>query len=71
MTDREEKIRQRAYSIWEAEGHPHGRADDHWHRAAREVAEPAEVAGPAEPAEPAAKTRSRRAPAPRKRATKA
>ena len=40
MTDREEKIRQRAYGIWEEEGHPHGRADDHWHRAAREVESP-------------------------------
>lgn len=37
MVDREDKIRQRAYSIWEEEGHPHGRADDHWHRAAREM----------------------------------
>ncbi len=37
MTDREDKIRQRAYSIWQEEGHPQGRADDHWHRAAREV----------------------------------
>ncbi len=37
MTDREDKIRQRAYNIWEQEGYPHGHADDHWHRAAREV----------------------------------
>ena len=37
MTDREEKIRERAYGIWEEEGYPHGRAEDHWHRAAREV----------------------------------
>jgi hypothetical protein len=37
MTDREQKIRQRAYGIWEAEGHPHGRDQDHWHRAAQEV----------------------------------
>ncbi len=39
MTDKEHQIRERAYSIWEAEGYPHGRAEDHWHRAAREVAE--------------------------------
>lgn len=45
MTDREDKIRQRAYGIWEQEGYPHGRADDHWHRAAREVEGPS----PAEP----------------------
>ena len=48
MTDREHQIRERAYSIWEAEGYPHGRAEDHWHRAAREVAEPGADAAPAE-----------------------
>ena len=40
MTDREDKIRERAYGIWEEEGHPHGRAEHHWQRAAREVVEP-------------------------------
>ena len=45
MTDREHKIRQRAYDIWEEEGHPHGREQEHWHRAAREV----ESAPPAQP----------------------
>jgi hypothetical protein len=25
-----EKIRQRAYEIWEAEGRPHGRQMEHW-----------------------------------------
>jgi hypothetical protein len=48
MTDREHQIRERAYSIWEAEGYPHGHADDHWHRAAREVAETGADAAPAE-----------------------
>jgi hypothetical protein len=47
MTDREEKIRQRAYGIWEQEGHPHGRAEDHWYRAAREVTEQPEPAASA------------------------
>ena len=37
MTDRDDKIRERAYGIWEEEGHPPGRAEDHWHRAVREV----------------------------------
>ena len=37
MTDRKDKIRERAYGIWEEEGHPHGRAADHWQRAVREV----------------------------------
>ena len=48
MTDREDKIRQRAYSIWEEEGYPHGRAEHHWQRAAREVVEP-EAAAPEKP----------------------
>lgn len=48
MTDREHQIRERAYNIWEAEGYPHGRAEDHWHRAAREVAETGADAAPAE-----------------------
>ena len=47
MTDREDLIRQRAYSIWEEEGHPHGRADDHWHRAVRETTGAEGGAGPA------------------------
>ena len=79
MTDREEKIRQRAYNIWEEEGYPHGRAEHHWQRAAREVVEP-EVAAAEQPvsasAAPAEKPAPRRrkaatgAPAPRKRTAK-
>jgi hypothetical protein len=26
-------VRERAYTLWEQEGRPEGRADDHWHRA--------------------------------------
>jgi len=37
-SDREERIRQRAYAIWQSEGHGHGRHEDHWHRAEREIA---------------------------------
>lgn len=47
MVDREDMIRQRAYSIWEEEGHPHGRADDHWHRAALEMGTARADTGPA------------------------
>ncbi|WP_274424051.1 DUF2934 domain-containing protein [Chelativorans sp. YIM 93263] len=36
-SDREEKIRRRAYELWEAEGHPEGRHHEHWERAAREI----------------------------------
>ena len=34
----EERIRQRAYSLWEMEGRPEARADEYWHRA-RELIE--------------------------------
>lgn len=30
-------IAQRAHQIWESEGRPHGRDQDHWHRAEREI----------------------------------
>ena len=35
--DREERIRRRAYELWEAEGWPHGREQDHWAQAEREL----------------------------------
>ena len=31
--DSEQAIRERAYLIWEREGRPEGRADDHWRHA--------------------------------------
>jgi hypothetical protein len=37
--DRDERIRQRAYEIWEREGRPHGRDDEHWRMAVDELAE--------------------------------
>jgi hypothetical protein len=58
-SDREERIRQRAYALWQSEGHRHGRHEDHWHRAEREIA--AEEAGPGKA--------PRRASRPRKAAT--
>ncbi|MEA2615490.1 MAG: hypothetical protein QOE72_1273 [Chloroflexota bacterium] len=33
----EDRIRNRAYELWEAEGRPEGREVDHWLRAAQEV----------------------------------
>lgn len=33
----EEKIRQRAQEIWEQEGRPDGRAEEHWRQAAEEL----------------------------------
>lgn len=40
-----ENIAERAYSIWEQEGRPHGRDRAHWERAERELAGRAEPAG--------------------------
>jgi len=34
LTDR---IRRRAYEIWESEGSPDGRPDDHWRQAEQEI----------------------------------
>jgi hypothetical protein len=31
--DREERIRQIAYQLWEEDGAPEGRAEEYWHRA--------------------------------------
>lgn len=51
MTGRQERIRARAYEIWEREGRPEGREDEHWRQAAAEVdAEDSDVSGQAIPA---------------------
>jgi hypothetical protein len=34
---RDERIRSRAYGMWEREGRPQGRHEHHWHQAVREV----------------------------------
>ncbi|MFZ5676370.1 MAG: DUF2934 domain-containing protein [Pseudomonadota bacterium] len=36
-TSKTEMIRQRAYAIWESEGKPIGRDQEHWERASREI----------------------------------
>jgi hypothetical protein len=36
MNDRDERIRQRAYQIWEEEGRPEGQETRHWEEASRE-----------------------------------
>lgn len=36
--DREGKIRDHAYRLWQQEGEPHGRDREHWDRAEREFA---------------------------------
>jgi hypothetical protein len=48
--DREQKIRERAHALWEAEGRPEGREHDHWREAERQVvAEEAEEGQPQAP----------------------
>jgi hypothetical protein len=35
--DRSDLIKQRAYAIWEREGRPHGKHEEHWRKAAEEM----------------------------------
>lgn len=37
MSDREQKIRERAHQIWLDEGRPVGREEEHWRRASEEI----------------------------------
>jgi hypothetical protein len=39
QSDRHERISERAYQIWVAEGRVHGNDEEHWRRAEREIAE--------------------------------
>lgn len=45
--NREQIVRDTAYAIWEAEGKPDGRADDHWQQAESRVVDSPKTAGPA------------------------
>ena len=36
-TEKQKRIEQRAYLFWQTEGQPHGRHEEHWHRAARQI----------------------------------
>ncbi len=52
VKDLAERIRLRAYEIWEREGRPYGRDQEHWAQAEREIGdEPAAAAktGPRKP----------------------
>ena len=40
-SDLDQRIRDRAYEIWQAEGEPHGRDASHWEKARAEFAEAA------------------------------
>lgn len=70
MASSEDRIRQRAYEIWEQEGRPHGEDMKHWLQAFQEIAASTETGGQSK------KPRSRKAattdaPAKPKGATKA
>ncbi|HEY7384966.1 MAG TPA: DUF2934 domain-containing protein [Beijerinckiaceae bacterium] len=41
---RQEKVRERAYQIWEREGRQDGRAEEHWSQAEQELAGSTEIA---------------------------
>jgi hypothetical protein len=41
--EKQKRIEQRAYLFWEAEGQPHGRHEEHWRRAARQIESEEEV----------------------------
>jgi hypothetical protein len=58
IDDSNEKIRRRAYEIWEAEGRQHGSHEAHWRRAEAELTqEPGEKAAGRRPAAAAARTK--------------
>jgi hypothetical protein len=43
-SEKQRRIEERAYALWEDEGQPHGRHEEHWRCAAREI-EAEEIAG--------------------------
>jgi hypothetical protein len=45
MDDCTQRVRLRAYLIWEREGRPEGRDAEHWRQAEREVAQEEDAAG--------------------------
>ena len=59
-SEKERRIGERAYALWEAEGQPHGRHEEHWRRAAREIE--AEESARAVMTRPARRTSQRTAP---------
>ncbi|MBB3406685.1 hypothetical protein FHT87_000585 [Rhizobium sp. BK316] len=56
MAVNEDRLRQRAYEIWEQEGRPHGEDMKHWLQAFQEIAASTETGG-----QPVKKPRSKKA----------
>lgn len=44
--DRHDAVSRRAYELWQQEGGDHGRHEDHWQRASREIDEAAPMGAP-------------------------
>lgn len=61
--DYEQRVRERAYQLWEAEGKPHGRDVEFWERARSLVAAEATAAAEAPPAAKPKAPRKQAAPA--------
>jgi Protein of unknown function (DUF2934) len=36
-SERSRRVEERAYALWQAEGQPHGRHEEHWHRAEQQI----------------------------------
>ena len=64
--DREHQVRQRAYALWESEGRPEGRHDEHWHRANAGLGQDAPAAENAPQQQTAAVAETKPKPARRK-----
>ncbi len=56
--NKEDRIRHRAYELWEREGRPHGRDWEHWARATQEIEKEGTVPTAANSAGSPAKKRS-------------
>jgi hypothetical protein len=57
-SETQRQIERRAYALWEAEGQPHGRHEEHWSRAAQQI-EAEQAAGKRSSRRSAANTGSR------------
>ena len=45
MDDYVQRVRLRAYLIWERQGRPEGASEDHWHEAEKELSQEGDAAG--------------------------
>jgi hypothetical protein len=68
IDNREERIRETAYRLWEEDGRPIGQAERHWDLA-RKLAEDDEPRQPASPSRPVREASGKKAPPARKRSS--